>query len=371
MEDSRIKILMTTDTLGGVWTYTLELCKILGVYGVEVHLASLGALPSPGQDKEVSSLENVSLYRSDFKLEWMQDCAEDLIEMRKWIYSLYREIQPTLVHFNNFVPLNFNGTPIITVFHSCVQTWWESVKSKSAPAEWENYKQHVKNSLNVSNLVISPSCALLRQAMEIYEFSSKTKVIHNGRELKFSEEINKEKIIFAMGRIWDEAKNLEILSAVAKNLAWPVYIAGDNKDPHTGKELQIENVHFVGQLSSSEVKEYLQRASIFVSPAKYEPFGLSILEAAKAGCALAISNIDTLQELWCGAATFFDPGNKDEIQNKLLQLIEDENKREELAAKAEKRAASYDLQKMGERYMELYKELIYTNQPIRKPSYSL
>lgn len=370
MEDSRMKILMTTDTLGGVWTYTMELCRVLFDYGVEVHLASLGALPSESQEKEVSRLENVSLYRSDFKLEWMLDCAEDLIEMRKWIYSLYGEIQPDLVHLNNFVPLNFNDMPVITVFHSCVQTWWESVKSKSAPAEWENYKRHVKNSLNGSNLVISPSYALLRQAMEIYKFSSRSMVIHNGRELKFSEEKNKEKIIFAMGRIWDEAKNLEILSEVAKNLVWPVYIAGDNKDPRTRKELQIKNVHFLGQLSSSEVKKYLQRASIFVSPAKYEPFGLSILEAAKAECALAISNIDTLQELWCGAATFFDPRNMDEIQNELLQLIEDENKREELAAKAKKRAASYNLNKMGERYMEVYRELIQQYPPISKSSYA-
>ena len=38
--------------------------------------------------------------------------------------------------------------------------------------------------------------------------------------------------------------------------------------------------------------------------ALYEPFGLAVLEAAQAGCALVLSDIPTFRELWDGAALF-------------------------------------------------------------------
>ena len=46
------------------------------------------------------------------------------------------------------------------------------------------------------------------------------------------------------------------------------------------------------------------RCPIFVSAARYEPFGLAVLEAAQAGCALVLSDIPTFRELWDGAALF-------------------------------------------------------------------
>jgi glycosyltransferase involved in cell wall biosynthesis len=163
-----------------------------------------------------------------------------------------------------------------------------------------------------------------------------------------------------MGRIWDEAKNLRALSGIAKNLPWPVYIAGNNINPNTGKEVEIENVHFLGELSSEEAQGMMQRAAIFSSPTKYEPFGLAILEAAKAGCALALSEIETLKELWSSAASFFDPENPEDTQQKILQLIEDKEYREEMAQKAVMQSEAYNLEKMGAEYAALYKRLIVT-----------
>ncbi|HYO60185.1 MAG TPA: glycosyltransferase family 1 protein, partial [Archangium sp.] len=40
---------MTADTVGGVWTYALELCRALAGDGVQVELATLGAPLSPAQ----------------------------------------------------------------------------------------------------------------------------------------------------------------------------------------------------------------------------------------------------------------------------------------------------------------------------------
>ena len=40
------RILMTADTIGGVWSYALELAQGLARHGVEVALATMGRVPS-------------------------------------------------------------------------------------------------------------------------------------------------------------------------------------------------------------------------------------------------------------------------------------------------------------------------------------
>jgi hypothetical protein len=50
MSDARIRrVLMTTDTIGGVWTFALELTAALQAYDIEVILAALGGEPSAAQ----------------------------------------------------------------------------------------------------------------------------------------------------------------------------------------------------------------------------------------------------------------------------------------------------------------------------------
>src|SRR5256885_1138515 len=66
-----MKILMTADTIGGVWSYAMELCRSLSPMGIEVALATLGAPLSQTQRLEVARLTNVDVYESEYRLEWM------------------------------------------------------------------------------------------------------------------------------------------------------------------------------------------------------------------------------------------------------------------------------------------------------------
>lgn len=349
---------MTTDTLGGVWVYSYELCKALEQHNVEVHLAAMGAWPSENQEQLFSDLKNVTLYKSDYKLEWMQNPWEDVENARKWLNSIYQTVHPDLIHLNNYVQAEEDwDCPVVSVFHSCVNTWWQAVKSTNAPKEWDTYAEIVQQSLNNSDVVVAPTEAILEKAVETHGISSATKVIPNGRSLDFSNS-KKEEFILCTGRIWDEAKNLQLISEIAKELPWKVYIAGDNCDPNSGKEIEIENVEFLGNLNQDEIKDWMERASIFVSPTKYEPFGLAILEAAMAGCALAVSDLDTLQENWNDTALFFNPENASEAKEKLMILITDANLRKEFSAKAKERSQFFNSEKMAAAYHEVYQELL-------------
>jgi glycogen(starch) synthase len=102
MHEQRIqRVLMTGDTVGGVWTFTLELAEALGAQGVEIVLAALGGNPSAAQIAEASEITNLCLLGSDFKLEWMEDPWDDVAESGRWLLELEREYRPDVVHLNS------------------------------------------------------------------------------------------------------------------------------------------------------------------------------------------------------------------------------------------------------------------------------
>ncbi|MCC9135513.1 glycosyltransferase family 4 protein [Pontibacter silvestris] len=350
------KILMTADTVGGVWTYTLELVRALEPFGTKVHLATMGAPLSESQWEQVEGISNLTIYESNYKLEWMENPWEDVEKAGQWLLQLKEEIQPELVHLNNMTHGSLNwGVPVTVVVHSCVMSWWRAVKGEDAPKEWNKYQEMVKQGLQAADMVVAPTQAMMRQAEELYGPFKQSTVIYNGRGQYGFQFGKKEPFVFSMGRVWDEAKNISMLAHIASELPWPVYIAGDEVHPATGKAVELENVHFLGQLSEKEVSEWLSRASIYALPAKYEPFGLTILEAAMSGCALVVGNTESLTEVWGNAARYIAPGNADELRDTILRLIEDEFSLNIMACRAVKRSHGYTSDPMAQDYDHLYR----------------
>ena len=96
------RILMTADTVGGVWTYALELAKALEKYGTEVLLATMGAPVTRGQRREAAQLANVRIFKSAYKLEWMDDPWLDVAASGDWLLELEQRFHPDLVHLNGY-----------------------------------------------------------------------------------------------------------------------------------------------------------------------------------------------------------------------------------------------------------------------------
>jgi glycosyltransferase involved in cell wall biosynthesis len=103
--------------------------------------------------------------------------------------------------------------------------------------------------------------------------------------------------------------------------------------------------------------EWYARASIYALPARYEPFGLSILEAASAGCALVLGDIATLRENWDGAADFVAPDDGDALAGAIQRLIDDPLRRDRQARLARRRARRFPADRMAAAYLTLYREL--------------
>jgi glycosyltransferase involved in cell wall biosynthesis len=243
------------------------------------------------------------------------------------------------------------------VGHSCVLSWWRAVHGTDAPAAWTRYRQRVAAGLHAADYVVAPSQTMLDALIRHYGPLPACRVIANGRggerTAKGEHAAKEEALIFAAGRLWDPAKNLVALADVAERLPWPVCIAGSRRHPDGG-EVQLPHVHLLGSLPASEVRRWLEHAPIYALPARYEPFGLSVLEAALAGCALVLGDIASLREVWGRAALYVPPGDHDLLERTLRRLIDDPEERAEYAARAGRRATRYRPDKMADRYRRLY-----------------
>jgi len=352
-------ILMTTDTIGGTWTYAIEMARALAEESVEVHLATMGEMVSPEQQSEAAGVSGLTLHQSRYRLPWMDQPWNDVRCAGGWLQQLCAEVKPDLVHTNEPVYGALRWTvPVLAVVHSCVLSWWESVRGGSAPPEWRRYRHAMSRGLQQAQAVVAPSAWMLRSAQRLYGVSN-GRVIANGRDPGAFTPGVKEPIVFAAGRLWDPAKNIQALQSAADALPWPVYVAGNPR--HPGKEEEFRRagaLHLLGQLSTASVASWLAKASIYALPARYEPFGLSVLEAALAGCALVLGDIPTLRELWDGSAVFVSPDDPDTLRLAIQGLIEDPSLCHTLSMRARRRALALSPQRMARAYLDQYRELL-------------
>ncbi len=353
-----MNLLMTADAVGGVWQYAQQLAALLSERGVEVLLATMGPEPSDEQRREVLAIPRLRLRTSDFALEWMVDALGDVDRAAEWLLQLETEFSPDIVHLNGFAHGNLPWRgPALVVAHSCVYSWWDAVHGGAAPDEWAQYASRVRAGLIAATCVAAPSRAMAEALTRAYRVVRDVRIVPNCRDANAWTPGVKEPLIFAAGRVWDPSKNLGALDTVAGDLAWPVYVAGDATGPD-GHSAAFRSAHQLGRLSGAQVATWMSRAAIYALPARYEPFGLSVLEAALSGCALVLGDIPSLRENWSGVARFVHPDRPEELRRALDDLIDAPTERKVAAAAARARGESFSRDKHVAAYEQLYRETV-------------
>jgi glycosyltransferase involved in cell wall biosynthesis len=347
---------MTTDPIGGVWRYTIDLCRELS--DCAIALASMGGELRASQRDEIGKLANVSLFESPYKLEWMADPWKDVRAAGAWLYDICERVQPCLVHLNQFAhgALEWQ-VPCLVVGHSCVYSWYRAVKGHPPGAEWVPYRRSVMSGLRGASRVTAPSRWMLHALAENYGPFSAAAPIYNGTGTQRARDLAKEDFVLTAGRLWDEAKNIAALDRAAAHCAWPVLAAG-NAVALDGRAPERRHLRLLGVLEPHALAGLMARAAIFALPARYEPFGLSVLEAGVAGCALVLGDIPSLREIWQEAALFVPPDDPDAIGAALAALIKDTAERERLARAARRRAATFTAERMAHAYRRLYGDML-------------
>jgi glycosyltransferase involved in cell wall biosynthesis len=343
-----MRVLMTADCVGGVWTYALELADALAEHGVGTTLAVTGGRLTADQRAELRASQVERCFAETFALEWMDDPWRDLERAGAWLREIESAVRPDVVHVNGYVHAALGWhAPTVCVAHSCVLSWWEAVKGRTAPPAWDRYREEVERGLGAADIVVAPSRAMLAAVRRHYAVGEETRVIPNAVAPRNGQRALRERVVLAAGRLWDEAKNLVALDRVAARLPWPVEVAGEPPDARP------RQVRLLGRLGREELARRQARAAVFCAPALYEPFGLAPLEAAQAGCALVLGDIPSLREVWGDAALFADPRDDDELADALERAMEEDFWRD----RALTRAREYTPKRMGDAYVETYETL--------------
>ncbi|MCO5171375.1 MAG: glycosyltransferase family 4 protein [Planctomycetes bacterium] len=350
---------MTTDTVGGVWTYALGLSAELCARGVEVLLVAAGDEPDAAQRADAAAIRGLELRAVGGRLEWMPAPWVDVDRTGERLLELAAAFEPDLVHLDDYshgaLPW---PAPVVVVGHSCVASWFEAVRGHAPPPDWAEYRRRVRAGLAGADLVVAPTAAMLEALARHHGPLPRSRVIPNGARPERFPPGGKQPLIFSAGRLWDEAKNVAALVRVAPHLPWPVVVAGAPALDAGGAPVPLPGVRALGRIPQAEVAAWLGRASIYALPARYEPFGLSALEAALAGCALVLGDIPSLREVWGDAATFVAPDDDGALEAALRRLVGDPTFRRSAALAARARALALGAERAAARYLATYRELL-------------
>jgi glycogen synthase len=350
---------MTTDVVGGVWDFCVTLARELHQRDAAVTLLALGA-PSASQAAQAADA-GVSLVVEPLKLEWMQDSELDVVRTREVIARLVRDLQPDVVHANQFVAACVQtDVPVVLTLHSDVLTWQRWTLGTATPPAWTPYARLVREALDRADRVVAVSAFLADAVRDAYACGRTIDVIHNGWRSEALPVSARARRTLIAGRVWDAAKNVSLAARAAQGWdAGRVLLAGEQMSPDGGLRVEVPPpLESLGYLARGELDAALGRSLIYLSPALYDPFGLLPLQAALNGCALLLSDIPSYRELWDGVATFFRSDDAADLRRQWACLLDRPDAARELAIRARQRAIErYSVSRMADAYADVYRSL--------------
>ena len=368
--ETSVHVLVTTDTLSGVWTYTQELVSGLVSRGVRVTLVSLGDIPLPHQISWMDDLEGLEYRPTAFRLDWMQEAEQDLKDSSAYLASLVKELKPDLLHLNQLCYGSLAvDTPRVVVAHGDLISWWKEVHGhEPREGRWMRwYREAVTRGLWHASAVVAPSVWMLDAIRSCYTRPRHDSVIYNGRNpVSFNPYVSKDDSVLAVGRLSDASKQVSLLTQHSHPL--PVCIVGseapvaDTEIPiRTDVKLAIDQVCVAikGPQTQSQLRTLYSRASIYAATSRYEAFGMAPLEAAFSRCAIVANDIPPFREIWGDAAIYFQANDAESLADVIRRLHEHRDLCRGYATRAYQRAREcFTAKRMIDEYVRLYHSLI-------------
>ncbi len=362
---------MTTDAVGGVWRYSLDAARALEAHGVQTTLAVVGPDPSPDQQVEAAGLHVMA---TGLPLDWAGAELPEITQAARELAALAADYDVVQLNQPAFASLADWPVPVLAAAHSCVATWWSMVEGDAPfPAELAWQPELMRAGLNAAAASIAPTAAFAAMLAARHHLARVPIAVHNGRAAAPLVPVapiraraaagNKRDLrapandatasasaqpsadaVMACGRLWDTGKNMALLDRIAPRLPLPVRMFGAVEGPN-GARFIGASVQLYGQTSTVDLARHFAARPIFAAPSLYEPFGLAVLEAAQAGCALVLADIPTFRELWDGAAVFADP----RAPEAWIAALNGPLDRAALGEAARTRAAVYTVERMATR----------------------
>lgn len=295
-------------------------------------------------------------------------------------------LKPDLVHFPHFnVPILYKGKFIVTI-HDLIHQHFNMERSTThGPIMYKlkqfGYKKVFLNAVKNSKKILVPSSFVKEQLIKEWKVAKEKIIITHeavdDKILSIVSKMNNEKskelikkfnvkcpYLFYVGNAHPH-KNVEgliktFLKLKEKHKDLNLVLSGN--DHFFWKKIKIENQHegiiYTGAITDKELVALYKNAKMFVMPSFEEGFGIPILEAMKCFCPVVSSNDGSLPEVGGDAAIYFDPYNKEDIVNKISEVLNDESLRKALISRGVRRTKLFSWQKLSRQTLEVYEKCV-------------
>lgn len=216
----------------------------------------------------------------------------------------------------------------------------------------------IKRALKNSIKLISVSKGLVSNIPKKYK--QKTVVIPNGVDSQVFKPLKKLKqrknVILFVGRFIEIKGIQEILNVAKKLHQYEFWFAGQGE---LEKEIKGKNIKNLGFKTTEELVKLYNQATISICPSYRESFGLVGLEAMSCGRAVIATPLGFSEYIENGKDGIIIPSkDEDALKNAIVDLMINEKKRKMLEKNARKKALQYSWDKIANRYMEVFREVI-------------
>lgn len=221
-----------------------------------------------------------------------------------------------------------------------------------------------------ADLMLSVS-TYYKRFFEENKLAKNVKVLHNSIEpSKFvRQNMGSLPVTFSfMGALDDRKGIFDVLETIGQNKSLfegrvKLEIAGDGDldrmrsiiDRYSLNEI----VNFHGWISSTEKAELLIKSDVFIHPSSFESFGISILEAMDFGLPIITTNVGGIPDLVTNGENgiVVSAGDKEQIKNAMVTLIEDVDLRVNLGRESSLKAKNFYTEHIERNLKEIYEQI--------------
>ena len=222
--------------------------------------------------------------------------------------------------------------------------------------------------------LVTLSPQYIKPFMEIAGVSDTSKFTAICNELRFAnyptkeEIIQKKKIVLILQRLSEDTKRISLSIRTWAKIEqsglfpdWKMQVVGDGKDAaylrDLAKRLKLQRIEFTGHQNPYE---YTKKASIFVLSSATEGWPMVLAEAMQMGCPAVAMNAygavyDVIQEGYNGHIV--ESGDLKAYYNAITDLMADDAKRQQMAFNAVESSKQYEVSKVVEKWLALFREL--------------
>jgi glycosyltransferase involved in cell wall biosynthesis len=273
-----------------------------------------------------------------------------------------------LATFNIFHALNqrLDNRParrVVSTFHDL----FVMTSEYSSPEFRARFTKQARQAAAHSDLIIAVSEFTSTQIQNLLSIDrSRIRVIPHGVDAPdLPQESARENIILSVGALQIRKNVARLVTAFERvDTRWRLVLAGPSNGYGADSILKAiaesparDRIEVTGHIPKRALDTLFRKASIFVFPSLDEGFGIPVLEAMAFGIPVITSNQSALPEVAGKAALLVDPIRTDEIEAALARLIEDAERRRELARLGHERALQFSWKRTVDLTYGVYREL--------------